>query len=224
VNRRVLVATAVAAERDAVRAGLPAHADTVTGTGTGTVTVTVAAVGVGPAAAAAGTARLLALAESAGRPYATVISAGVAGGFAGRAPLGSVVLATRSVQADLGAASPDGFLPLDALGLGEPGADGDRDTLAGLLAALPGAVVGEVLTVSTVTGTARRATQLAADHPAAVAEAMEGYGVACAANGAGVAFAELRTVSNLVGPRDRAGWRMREALAALTRAAAALSG
>jgi futalosine hydrolase len=214
VNRPVLVATAVAAERDAIRAGLPADAGA----------VTVAAVGVGPAAAAAGTARLLALAESAGRPYAAVISAGVAGGFAGRAPLGAVVLAERSVQADLGAASPDGFLPLDVLGLGEPGADGDRDTLARLRAALPDAVVGEVLTVSTVTGTARRAEQLAADHPAAVAEAMEGYGVACAAAGAGAAFAELRTVSNLVGPRDRAAWRMREALAALTRAAGALSG
>jgi futalosine hydrolase len=52
---------------------------------------------------------------------------------------------------------------------------------------------------------------------------MEGYGVGCAAAGAGVAFAELRTISNPVGPRDRAGWRITEALAALTAAAAALT-
>jgi futalosine hydrolase len=80
-------------------------------------------------------------------------------------------------------------------------------------------VVGEVVTVATVTGTAERAASLAAAHPAAVAEAMEGYGVACAAAGAGVAFAELRTISNPVGPRDRTAWRIAEALAALTTAA-----
>jgi futalosine hydrolase len=56
-----------------------------------------------------------------------------------------------------------------------------------------------------------------------VAEAMEGYGVACAADRDGVGFAELRTISNLVGPRDRAGWRIAEALTQLERAAAALA-
>jgi futalosine hydrolase len=49
---------------------------------------------------------------------------------------------------------------------------------------------------------------------------MEGYGVATAAAAAGVPFAELRTISNPVGPRDRAAWRLGEALAALTAAAA----
>jgi futalosine hydrolase len=208
VSGPLLVATAVAAERDAVLAGLPP----------GPSTVTVAAVGVGPAAAAAGTARLLALAESAGQPYRAVISAGIAGGFTGRAPVGSVVLATRSVQADLGAASPEGFLPVEHLGLGTCVVAADEALLADLLKALPGAVVGDVLTLATVTGTAERAEALAVSHPAAVAEAMEGYGVACAAAAAGAAFAELRAVSNLVGPRDRASWRIPEALAALTRA------
>jgi futalosine hydrolase len=51
---------------------------------------------------------------------------------------------------------------------------------------------------------------------------MEGYGVACAAALSGAGFAELRTVSNPVGPRDRAAWRIREALDALTAASAAL--
>jgi futalosine hydrolase len=213
MNGPLLIATAVAAERDAVLAGLPA----------GGPEVTVAEVGVGPAAAAAGTARLLALAESAGRPYRTVISAGIAGGFPGRAAVGALVLATRSVQADLGAESPEGFLPLDQLGFGERARAADSAVLAGLVEALSDAVVGEVLTVSTVTGTAGRAQALAAAHPHAVAEAMEGYGVACAAAGAGVAFAELRTVSNLVGPRDRAAWRIGDALAALTSAARAIA-
>lgn len=210
----LLVATAVEAEREAVLAGLPSRSPQ----------LTVAAVGVGPAAAAAGTARLLALAEAAGRRYRTVVSAGVAGGFPGRAPVGAVVLASRSVHADLGAESPDGWRSLDQLGLGTAAAAADPAVLAMLRDRLTGAVVGEVVTVSTVTGTAARAAALAAAHPAAVAEAMEGYGVACAAAGAGIAFAELRAISNLVGPRDRSAWRIGEALAALTTAAAALTG
>jgi futalosine hydrolase len=75
-----------------------------------------------------------------------------------------------------------------------------------------------VLTVSTVTGTADRAGQLTARHPGAVAEAMEGFGVAEAAAAAGVPVVEIRAVSNAVGPRDRAAWRIGEALAALTTA------
>jgi futalosine hydrolase len=205
----LLVVTAVAAERGAVLAGLGGRAPR----------PTVAAVGVGPAAAAAGTARRLALAEAAGHPYRAVLSAGIGGGFAGRAAVGAVVLASRSIQADLGADSPDGFLPLDQLGLGTATAAADPALLAELRGRLPDAVIGDVVTVATVTGTTGRAARLAAAHPAAVAEAMEGYGVACAAAGAGVAFAELRTISNPVGPRDRAAWRIAEALAALTTAA-----
>jgi len=207
----LLVVTAVEAEADAVRVGLG-----------GTTPITVAAVGVGAAAAAAGTARLLALAEAAGRAYAGVVSAGVAGGFPGRAGVGGIVLATRSVAADLGAESPDGFLPLEQLGLGSGTVPADPELLFALRTALPAALVGDVLTVSTVTGTAGSATALAARHPDALAEAMEGYGVACAALGAGVPFGELRTISNPVGPRDRAAWRIREALDALTGAARAI--
>src|SRR5437763_2385643 len=101
---RLLVVTAVGAERDAVRAGLAGAADA----------VDVHAVGVGPAAAAAGTAWLLAREPG----YAGVVSAGIGGGFPDRIAPGGVALATASVAADLGAESPDGFLPLDGLGFG----------------------------------------------------------------------------------------------------------
>lgn len=212
MNPSTLVAVAVPAERDAVRAGLPSRPGP----------ITVAVVGAGPAAAAAGTARLLALAEAAGHPYRTVVSAGVGGGFTGRAPVGSVVLASGSVHADLGADSPDGFIPLDQLGFGRVSVPADPAVLAQLTTALPDAIVGDVLTVATATGTAARAAALAAAHPTAVAEAMEGYGAGCAALAAGAAFAELRAVSNPVGPRDRAGWQISAALAALTAAATCL--
>ncbi|MBM0235112.1 futalosine hydrolase [Micromonospora sp. STR1_7] len=217
----LLVVTAVPAEADAIRAGLTDAAVT-------DAAVTVVPAGVGPAVAGAATARLLALAEAAGRPYRAVVSAGVAGGFAGRAAVGDMVLGTASIAADLGAESPDGFIPVDELGMppallgGGSVLPADPRLLAALRAALPSATVGPVLTVSTVTGTAAGTEELRRRHPEAVAEAMEGYGVAVAAAQAGVPFAELRTISNPIGPRDRDAWRLREALAALTTAAPAL--
>jgi futalosine hydrolase len=199
----LLVVTAVTAEADAVRAGAdPDH-------------VVVEPVGVGPAAAAAGTARLLAT----GR-YRAVISAGIAGGFPGRAGVGATVLGARSIAADLGAESPDGFLPVEELGFGRSRVDSDPALLKALAAALPDAIVGDVLTLATVTGTAATAERLAARFPAAVAEAMEGFGVAVAAGD--LPFAELRAISNPVGPRDRAAWRLKDAFAALSTASGAL--
>ncbi|ASW53325.1 futalosine hydrolase [Plantactinospora sp. KBS50] len=220
---RVLVATAVEPEAAAVRAGLDGTSEGAPEAArTGSVPVDVRAVGVGPAAAAAGTARLLATAEAAGAPYSAVLSAGIAGGFPDRAAIGALVLATRSIAAELGAESPTGFLPLDELGFGDPVVPADRALLAALRAALPDAVTGAVLTLSTVTGTGATARALAGRYPDAVAEAMEGYGVATAAGQAGLPFAELRTISNLVGPRDRSAWRLDAAFRALTTAAPAI--
>jgi futalosine hydrolase len=221
--RRVLVLTAVAAERDAVLRGLNLPpAPVVHDASERGDAIVVVAVGVGPAAAAARAAWLLGLAAR-DDPFDLVISAGIAGGFEGRTEVGATVLARRSVAADLGADSPEGFLSLTDLGFGSSTVDADGDLLDRLRTGLPEAVVGDVLTVSTVTGTRERATELVKRHPDAVAEAMEGFGIALAARQANAAFAELRTISNPVGPRDRAAWRLPEALAALERAAATLT-
>ncbi|SEN07016.1 futalosine hydrolase [Actinacidiphila rubida] len=209
---RLLVVTAVAAERDAVLAGLAR------GRSAGAqAAVDVVAGGVGPAAAAAATATALARAQAAGTPYALVVSAGIAGGFAPAAPVGSLAVADAIVAADLGAETSAGFTPVAELGFGtsehRPPA-----ALSRRLADVLGASYGPVLTVSTVTGTAERAGTLMRRHPAAVAEAMEGFGVAEAAAAAGLPVLEIRAVSNAVGPRDRAAWRIGDALAALTAA------
>lgn len=213
---RLLIVTAVEAERAAVLRGLgrpdaPPPVECITAGDP----IVVQAGGVGCAAAAAETARSLTLAEARGDPFQVVVCAGVAGGFAGRAAPCATVIGTASVAVDLGADSPDGFIPLHELGFGATVRTADADVVAVLRAALPDAATGEVLTVSTVTGTAERAAELIRRHPDAVAEAMEGFGVATAADLCGVAFAELRTVSNPVGPRDRASWRIPDALAAL---------
>jgi len=172
---------------------------------------------VGVAAAAAGTARALAHGD-----YQAVVSAGVGGGVPGRAAVGGLVVADRSIAAGLGADSPGGFLSLDDLGFGTAALAADDDLLKALRTALPAATVGPVLTVTTVTGTAAGADALLSRYPDAVAEAMEGFGVATAAAQVGLPFAELRTISNPVGPRDRDAWRIPEALQTLTAAFALL--
>ncbi|MCQ8189140.1 futalosine hydrolase [Streptomyces rugosispiralis] len=245
---RVLIVTAVPAERDAVVRGVGATAPEVAelpvpggvlhrlspAPPTGPPpTLDVLAAGVGPAAAAAGTAAALTAAAVARTPYDLAVSAGIGGGFTTARPaaatteraaarLGSVVIADAIVAADLGAETPDGFTAVTDLGFGTvehlPPAP-----LVAAVAEATDAVRGTVLTVSTVTGSAERAAELLRRHPRAVAEAMEGFGVAEAAAAQSVPALEVRTVSNAVGPRDRAAWRIGEALEALTGAFAAIA-
>lgn len=221
---RILVATAVPAERDAVARAFPGPPTEVplpTTTlhrydGTGPAYDLLAA-GVGPALAAASTAGALTAAALGGAPYDLVVSAGIAGGFQPEAPLGSLVLAEAITAADLGAETPDGFLPVTDLGFGTVTHHPPK-TLVRRAATATGARTGTVLTVSTVTGSAERAAALRARHPDALAEAMEGFGVAEAAAAHATPVLELRAVSNPVGPRDRAAWRIGDALTALTEA------
>jgi futalosine hydrolase len=142
--------------------------------------------------------------------FALVVSAGIGGGFAGRAAPGEMVEASTIVAADLGADSPDGFRSITELGFG-------ASQLPAAALGLPGVRRGPVLTVSTVTGSAQRAAELAAR--GGYAEAMEGFGVAEAAVRHGLPVGEVRAISNLVGDRDRSRWDIPGALAALTAAA-----
>lgn len=184
------------------------------------------AAGVGPAAAAAATAAALTAAalneqtdeqtdDRTSGPYDLVVSAGIGGGFQPEAPVGSLVLADEITAADLGAETADGFVPVTELGFGAV-THRPPESLVRAVAAVTGARTGAVLTVNTVTGSAERAAELRRRHPRALAEAMEGFGVAEAATAHGVPVLELRAVSNPVGPRDRAAWRIGDALAALT--------
>ncbi|MER7777891.1 futalosine hydrolase [Streptomyces sp. NPDC096191] len=219
-STRVLVATAVPAERDAVARAFPEPAAELPRPGVVLHRLPdggpdLLAAGVGPALAAASTAAALTAAALDGAPYGLVVSAGIGGGFPPHAPVGSLVVADAITAADLGAETADGFLPITDLGFGTV-THHPPPALVRATAAATGARPGTVLTGSTVTGTAERAAMLRARHPHALAEAMEGFGVAEAAAAHGVPVLELRAVSNPVGPRDRAAWRIGEALAALT--------
>ncbi|HVA59252.1 MAG TPA: futalosine hydrolase [Mycobacteriales bacterium] len=223
---RILLVTATRVEALAVLADLPAAATVALGpvpgqqvqTPAGLFTVIVG--GVGPMAAAATTAATLAHV-----PVDLVLCVGIAGGFGTELTAGDLVVADSMVPADLGVETVAGYLGPETFGaavafyppagLAEEIADRLRD--AGLAAS-----VGPVLTVATVTGTAARAGLLTDRHHG-LAEAMEGAGVGQAAALYGCPAAELRAVSNLVGARDRAGWRISAALGALGAATAALA-
>ena len=208
---RVLVVTAVSAEKDAVLRGL--HGDT---------RFEVLVAGVGSVVAAVKTAKELAAAK-----YSLVISAGIGGGFPGRAEVGSLVMANEIVVADLGAETLEGFRSVDELGFGYTQIQTDaslvdRVTRALLVAKIP-FTMGPVLTVSTVTGTAAKGVEMAARVAGATAEAMEGFGVGVAAVESGLPVLEMRAISNIVGPRERSKWRIKEALEVLEAASAVLS-
>ena len=202
----LLVVCAVEAERVAVVAA-GTKADVIVG-------------GVGPAAAAAATSRALS-----GRTYDLVLCAGIGGGFASLGP-GDVAVAASIVFADLGAETADGFVPLSDLGFGSE-QYAVEPKLAVELADRTGGHLGSVLTPRTVygrpilTGTSATADALARRFPDAVAEGMEGAGVAAAASLHDVPAAELRAISNPVGPRDRGSWEISRALESLGRAVAA---
>jgi futalosine hydrolase len=212
---RLLVVTAAAAERDAVvDARLPAigmvHGLEVHRAVTPAGLLDVVVSGVGPVAAAVATGCVLR------RGYDLVICTGIAGGFPA-AELAGLVVADAVVHADLGAETQDGFSSMADLGWSAVRFDLDAQ-LTGEIARRTGAITGAILTVSTATGSQSRADLLHATHPDAVAEAMEGVGVHQAASRAGVPFAEIRAISNRVGPRERDEWRITDALAALSRA------
>jgi futalosine hydrolase len=178
--------------------------------------IDVIAGGLGPAAAAASTARALAL-----RTYDLVLSAGIGGGYS-PAAIGDVVVADAIVFADLGAETADGFRGASDLGF-----DAERfavsPSVAANLAECTGGRTGTILTVATVSGTAATADERRARYPGALAEAMEGAGVAEAARQAGVRFGEVRAISNLAGPRERSAWKIADALHALGAAIGSLA-
>lgn len=209
-QKDILIVTAVEAEQAAVRRGLGDSSR-----------YEVIAAGVGPAAAAAGTARALA-----GGNYQLVLSAGIGGGFPGKAEVSSLVVADVIIQADLGSETPDGFLSTEELGFGTASVPVDFKLAERLTAALQHAgltaVLAPIATVSTTTGTKATADKLAARVPGAAAEAMEGFGAAQAAALFSLPVLELRAISNTVGPRDRDAWKIPEALRLLELASCVL--
>jgi len=145
--------------------------------------------GIGPVEAALATARRL----SESRPRA-IVHIGIAGAAKLEPP--ALVLGSESVYCDV--IDPASVLP--RVERVEP----DAALLTAAIAALPEARVLPIATSARVGGGGQ-----------CEVEAMEGFGVLRAASLAGVPAVELRAVSNTVAERDRARWRVDDALAQL---------
>ena len=155
-----------------------------------------------------------------------VLSVGIAGAYPSSGlSIGDVCVSSEMVFAGLGAMDGTRFLNLETMGFPLLERDDEHvyntiqaDSHASAFASVTAAKLGPILTVETVTGSLEMATDLEARVPGALAEGMEGAGVALAAARSGVGCLEIRAISNMVGPRDRSGWRIPLALEALTHA------
>lgn len=171
--------------------------------------------GVGKAAAAAAVAKRLAAGG-----VRVVLNIGIAGSLPsnqGHLAVGSIVAATGHSLADEGVATPDGFVPMSALGFGPELAEGMTFCAdAGVLEAIGrfADTHGVIATVSTCSGTDALAMTVA-ERTGAVAEAMEGAAVAAACRLFGIPMGELRAISNRTGDRERQQWDIPKAMAAL---------
>ena len=117
-----------------------------------------------------------------------------------------MVCAESEYYADLGADSPEGFRDMETLGF--PVVDGQFNRLP--LGLFPAPKQAPFVTRTTCTGRLEDALEIERRTGGAV-ESMEGAAVVHVALAYGIPVGEVRGISNMVGNRDRAGWRIEHA-------------
>lgn len=156
--------------------------------------------GVGMVATAAHTARALA-----GGQHQLALNFGVCGSFDPALAPGAVVHITEDRISELGAEDAESFVPIEDLGFGQTSVIVNTAPLdVRALAALPAV---RAITVNTVHG-ADASIAAVRQRSAPQVESMEGAAFAYACALAGVPYAQVRAVSNLVERRNRAAWRL----------------
>jgi len=179
--------------------------------------------GVGMVATAAWTARALTQVT-----YDMALSLGLCGSFDPAFVPGTVVHVTSDHVVELGAEDGDDFLTVRDLGLqrgDDPPFEEGRLVNADppVNAALQKLPSVEGITVNTVHGNARSIDAVVRRVQPQV-ESMEGAAFMYACAIADVPYAHVRAVSNFVEPRNRAAWKIPEAIAALDGAARDILG
>jgi futalosine hydrolase len=142
-----------------------------------------------------------------------IIICGIGGAYPSSGlAVGDVACAESEIYGDLGAQSPSGFLDMEALGF--PVVAGSSPLFNELpLQVFPAPRRSRFVTVSTCTGTDVVAQEIERRTRGAV-ESMEGAAIVHVAHLEGVRVGEIRGVSNIVTNRDKASWKLREAIAA----------
>ncbi len=147
--------------------------------------------------------------------YDLVLQVGVCGSFDQGIPLGTVVYVSSDRYGDLGAEDHDKYLDIFDMGLMEKDvAPHTGGCLVNPL--LPGNYKIDLphvsgLTVNTVSGNQQTIARRAAQYDCTV-ESMEGAAFHYVCLQEGVAFAQVRSISNYVTPRDKTQWRMKDAI------------
>jgi futalosine hydrolase len=180
--------------------------------------VDVLTTGVGMVATAAWLSRMLAEWR-----YDFALNLGLCGSFDRSLPPGTIVHVTSDRFSELGAEDGDSFLTMEALALlrdNDLPFTGDRpmntrpprNDVLRLLQEVDG------ITVNTVHGSERSITEVVARFKPQV-ETMEGAAFMYTCLIHGVPFAQVRAVSNVVERRDRAAWKIDDAIRGLASAA-----
>jgi len=147
--------------------------------------------------------------------YDLVLQVGVGGSFDKNIPLGDVVFITSEQYGDTGAEDHDKFIDIFEMGLIEK--DTAPHTGGRLLTPLTDIhnkidlpqVAG--LTVNTVSGNVHTILRREELYGCQV-ESMEGAAFHYVCLQEGVCFAQVRSISNYVTPRDKSQWRMKDAI------------
>lgn len=136
---------------------------------------------------------------------------GIGGAYPGSGlAVGDVVWAESECYGDLGAASPQGFLDMQAMGFPVIGGEAPIYNVLPVQFRPAGRQWVRFVTVNTCTGDDVTARALATRTGGAV-ENMEGAAIAHVARLYGIPCGEVRGISNPVGNRERGAWRVREA-------------
>lgn len=152
--------------------------------------------------------------------YDFALQAGVAGSFDRQIDLGQVVLVQSEQQGDLGAEDHDAFLDIYDLQLAEkdsfPFTDGRLDNPLSNIPFPFTMLTVSSLTVNTVSGCETTIAKRAAKFGCQL-ESMEGAPFHYVCLQEQVPFAQVRSVSNYVTPRDKSQWKMKDAVIGLNK-------
>ncbi|MES2701175.1 MAG: futalosine hydrolase [Bacteroidota bacterium] len=152
--------------------------------------------------------------------YDLVLQVGIGGSFDKSIEPGSLVFVNSDRYGDLGAEDHDNYIDIFEMGLM------DKDShphSKGMLTNPISPVCEHItlpktngLTVNTVSGN-ERTIQQRTDRYGCAVESMEGAAFHYVCLREGIAFAQVRAISNYVTPRDKSQWRMQDAISNLNK-------
>jgi futalosine hydrolase len=168
--------------------------------------------GFGPIAAAARTAQLIATHQ----PH-HVLLVGIAGAYGERLEIGTAHMFESVACYGIGAGSGDEFQSASLLGWPQRSTASPLDSIRDVISLENiggGKPAGQLLTTCAAASNLKDVNRRLQAFPAAVAEDMEGFGVALACRLTDVPLTVIRGISNQAGNRDQQDWQIQPALQA----------